>query len=130
MQGPLSILAGALLLAVANAPTVAAQQSLAEQVFEACGNELETYCAGVTPGEGRLLACLYEHGDKLSGQCEFALYDAAVRACSPTSPANAAPTSRACAPACRWARVGSLSAWSKTRANSATPAIARSRTSG
>jgi hypothetical protein len=79
MQSPLSILAGALLLAVASVSTVAAQQPLAEQVLEGCGNELETYCAAVTPGEGRLLACLYAHGDKLSGQCEFALYDAAVR---------------------------------------------------
>ena len=26
-----------------------------------------------------MLACLYAYGDKLSGRCEFALYDAAVR---------------------------------------------------
>ena len=39
--------------------------------------ELETYCKDVTPGDGRILACLYAHGDKLSGQCEYALYDAA-----------------------------------------------------
>ena len=25
-----------------------------------------------------MLACLYAYGDKLSGQCEFALYDAAA----------------------------------------------------
>ena len=28
-------------------------------------------------GEGRLLACFYAHEDKLSGQCQYALYDAA-----------------------------------------------------
>jgi hypothetical protein len=33
----------------------------------------------VTPGEGRVLACLYAYGDKLSGQCEYALFDAAVQ---------------------------------------------------
>jgi hypothetical protein len=33
----------------------------------------------VTPGEGRLLACLYAYQDKLSGRCEYALYDAATR---------------------------------------------------
>ena len=33
----------------------------------------------MTPGEGRLLACLYAHGDTLSGRCELALYDAAAR---------------------------------------------------
>jgi hypothetical protein len=40
---------------------------------------LETYCKDVTPGEGRILACLYAHSDKLSGKCEFALYDAAAQ---------------------------------------------------
>ena len=44
-----------------------------------CKAELEGYCKDVTPGEGRILACLYAHGDKLSGQCEYALYDAAVQ---------------------------------------------------
>ena len=33
----------------------------------------------MTPGEGRVLSCLYAYGDKLSGQCEFALYDAAAQ---------------------------------------------------
>ena len=33
----------------------------------------------MTPGQGRGLGCLYAHSDKLSGQCEYALYDAAVQ---------------------------------------------------
>jgi len=41
--------------------------------------EIETYCKAVTPGEGRILACLYAYQDKLSGKCEYALYNAAVR---------------------------------------------------
>lgn len=44
-----------------------------------CQKEIETYCAQVTPGQGRGLACLYAHGDKLSGRCEYALYDAAAQ---------------------------------------------------
>ena len=72
-------LAGALLLAAASGAPAAAQQPLAEQVLKGCASELGDHCQSVTPGEGRLLACLYAHGDKLSGQCEFALYDAAVR---------------------------------------------------
>ena len=72
-------MAGALLLTAASASSVAAQQPLAEQVLEGCKSELESWCQSVTPGEGRLLACLYAHEDQLSGQCEFALYDAAVR---------------------------------------------------
>jgi hypothetical protein len=59
--------------------TAAMQGQLGAQVREACSSELSQYCAEVTPGEGRLLACLYAHGDKLSGQCDFALYDAAAR---------------------------------------------------
>ena len=33
----------------------------------------------MTPGRGRVLACLYAHEDKLSTRCEYALYDAAVQ---------------------------------------------------
>jgi Cysteine rich repeat len=57
----------------------AMQGELATQVLEGCNAELTQYCAEVTPGEGRLLACLYAYEDKLSGQCEHALYDAAAR---------------------------------------------------
>ncbi len=56
-----------------------AGQSLLQSVATGCKAELESYCKDVTPGEGRILACLYAHGDKLSGQCEYALYDAAVQ---------------------------------------------------
>ena len=59
--------------------TVSAQQGIVETVAKGCATELETYCKGVTPGEGRILSCLYAYGDKLSGQCEFALYDAAAQ---------------------------------------------------
>jgi hypothetical protein len=49
----------------------------AEVVAEGCKTELETYCKDVTPGEMRVLACLYAFNDKLSNRCEYALYDAA-----------------------------------------------------
>ena len=75
----LSRLVAAMLVAAVSATSVAAQQPLAEQVLEGCKSELKSWCQSVTPGEGRLLACLYAHEDQLSGQCEFALYDAAVR---------------------------------------------------
>ena len=57
----------------------AASDKLVQSVLDGCDKELKTYCKDVTPGQGRLLACLYAHGDKLSGQCEYALYDAAVQ---------------------------------------------------
>jgi len=56
-----------------------AQESLVETVANGCQAELDAYCKDVTPGQGRVLACLYAHSDKLSGKCEYALYDAAAQ---------------------------------------------------
>lgn len=69
------VLAVALVLFVG----AAGADDVIESVRKGCEKELETYCADVTPGEGRLLACFYAHGDKLSGSCEYALYDAAAQ---------------------------------------------------
>ena len=56
-----------------------AVESVIESVAKGCEKELTKYCSNVTPGEGRILACMYAHEDKLSGKCEFALYDAAAQ---------------------------------------------------
>jgi hypothetical protein len=56
-----------------------AVENMVKNVVDGCKTELTTYCKDVTPGEGRGLACLYAHGDKLSGRCEYALYDAAAQ---------------------------------------------------
>jgi hypothetical protein len=56
-----------------------AGQSLVDTVANGCKVEIEKYCVQVTPGQGRVLACLYAHEDKLSSKCEYALYDAAVQ---------------------------------------------------
>ncbi len=68
-----------LFLTFAALPAAAGQTSLTQIVADGCKTEIETYCKKVTPGEGRVLACLYAYGDKLSGKCEYALYDAAAR---------------------------------------------------
>lgn len=68
------------LLAVAGLALVtqaSAQDTLLEYVVESCKGDLEQYCSQVTPGEGRLLHCVAAHEDKLSGQCNYALYQAA-----------------------------------------------------
>ncbi len=54
-------------------------QDLVSQIQTGCATEIKEYCSQVTLGEGRLLACFYAHEDKLSGQCEYALYDAAAQ---------------------------------------------------
>jgi len=55
----------------------AAQDSLMDYVMNSCESDLKQYCSQVTPGEGRLLHCAAAHEDKLSGQCSYALYQAA-----------------------------------------------------
>ena len=77
MRSILTSLSAGLLLMVAT--SASAQQNLVETVVNGCADEINSYCKGVTPGEGRILSCLYAYGDKLSGQCEFALYDAAAQ---------------------------------------------------
>ncbi len=47
-----------------------AQESVAEMVLKSCKKELVSYCSTVTPGRGRIAACLFAHNDKLSEQCE------------------------------------------------------------
>ncbi|MGE5840638.1 MAG: cysteine rich repeat-containing protein [Deltaproteobacteria bacterium] len=61
------------------AGSVSAQQKLIDSVAKGCDKEIKTYCKDVKQGEGRVLACLYAYGDKLSSQCEYALYDAAAQ---------------------------------------------------
>ena len=56
-----------------------AGEDLVQTVAKGCKAELESYCKDVTPGEGRILACLYSYQDRLSGKCEYALFDAAVQ---------------------------------------------------
>ncbi|MGQ0591871.1 MAG: cysteine rich repeat-containing protein [Gammaproteobacteria bacterium] len=70
------IFASVTLSILAFAPSAGwALEDLVKSVQEGCKNELESYCKQVTPGGGRVLACLYAYQDKLSGRCEHALYD-------------------------------------------------------
>lgn len=57
----------------------AALEDIVDSVANGCEKELSSYCKDVTPGGGRILACLFAHADKLSGRCEYAVYDAAAQ---------------------------------------------------
>ncbi len=72
-------LAVVVFVALFGGTAVAAQKGPVETVTDGCKKELETFCKGVSPGEGRILACLYAFEDKLSNRCDFALYDASVK---------------------------------------------------
>ena len=65
-----------LLLAISSQ---AQQETLLDSVAKGCKQELTSYCKDVTHGSGRIFACLYAYGDKLSNKCEFALYDVSIQ---------------------------------------------------
>jgi hypothetical protein len=73
------LFAWAVMVSFGVAGNLCAQQTLIDTVANGCKTEITTYCKDVKPGEGRVLACLFAYQDKLSGKCEYALYDAAVR---------------------------------------------------
>ena len=70
-QAQLSLLAAGLLLTSFTAGY--AQDSVAEMVLEDCALEIHDYCEWITPGRGRVAACLYAHNNKLSRQCAISL---------------------------------------------------------
>ena len=75
----ISILSMAICVTLLFSFSAGAQQSIVETVANGCKTEIDAYCKDVIPGEGRVLACLYARSDKLSGKCEYALYDAAAQ---------------------------------------------------
>ncbi len=48
------------------------EQLAAQSIFDNCTKDLEIYCSQVTPGNGRLSACIYAHEDKISDECDAA----------------------------------------------------------
>ncbi len=71
----IAVIIVSLVLAV---PCASAEGEIIDNVTKACEKEIKNYCSQVTPGDGRLLACFFAHGDKISGGCEYALYTAAA----------------------------------------------------
>lgn len=61
--------------AIAADPLTQGVQGAIDTFTQGCQQELTTYCKDVTPGEGRIIACLYAFQDKLTPRCEYALYD-------------------------------------------------------
>jgi Cysteine rich repeat len=61
--------------------SLTADGALAQQTaIAACAADIKSLCAGVTPGEGRLEACIKSHSRELSEGCRAALLkDAALR---------------------------------------------------
>jgi len=69
------LLALALPAFAAEDPLAKGLQGALDTFSKGCQQELTTFCKDVTPGDGRIIACLYAFQDKLSPRCEYALYD-------------------------------------------------------
>lgn len=46
-------------------------ETLAATLYKDCSIDLEKYCASITPGDGRKVACLIAHSDKVSPRCRL-----------------------------------------------------------
>ncbi len=79
MRNIITILVIFFVAAISGSCAVGQPKDLAETVQNGCKAEIDSFCKNVTPGEGRLLACLYAYEDKLSNRCEYALYDASYQ---------------------------------------------------
>ena len=62
---------------LAGSNVLAQDTPVLDALIDACQSDIEQYCSQVTPGEGRMLHCMAAHEDKISGQCEYAFYQAA-----------------------------------------------------
>jgi len=54
---------------------IAKTEKAITQVANSCVTDVRTFCATVTPGDGRIALCLAAHEDKLSNTCYGALLD-------------------------------------------------------
>lgn len=59
-------------------PTGTAQDALSE-ARAACATDIQSLCAGVEPGGGRILACLKQHKAQVSEPCRQAVVKALKR---------------------------------------------------
>lgn len=65
-------------MAIFTVSNVLAEETLIDHLVDACESDIQNYCSQVTPGNGRLLHCMAAHEDKISGQCQYAFYQAAT----------------------------------------------------
>jgi hypothetical protein len=72
--GPIAVGLVILFAAVGSPPQVLGQGLIAP-LNKACEKELAMYCKDVTSEQGRVLACLYAHGNGLSAPCEYVMYE-------------------------------------------------------
>ncbi len=70
----------------------AAEPGMHRGTAKACKQDVETLCAGVKPGEGRIAACLKEKQDQVSDGCKTAIKGAAAGRKGSKAASSAAPS--------------------------------------
>ena len=55
--------------------TAGVQPLSAQPMHEVCRADIRHFCDTVTPGDGRIMACLYAHEDKIDNGCDTATQD-------------------------------------------------------
>jgi hypothetical protein len=70
---PLQVAAAILAATIALAPA----SSFAQGIYDACSPTITKYCSEVTPGNGRMMTCLYSFEDKVSEECDIAIGETA-----------------------------------------------------
>ena len=61
----------------------------AHPVLQACRPDIARLCSQVSPGQGRIKACMKEHAHELSGPCKEAIIQARQRQARQPNPASA-----------------------------------------
>ena len=72
------MLSAVFVIAIFTGSSALAQETIIDNLVAACETDIENYCSQVTPGNGRMLHCMAAHEDKISGECEYAFYQAAT----------------------------------------------------
>ena len=72
------MLSAVFVMAIFTGSSALAQETLVDHLVAACETDIENFCSQVTPGDGRMLHCMAAHEDKISGECEYAFYQAAT----------------------------------------------------
>jgi len=115
--------------AAAFAPFATADQATALAALRAaCADDAQRICAGVSPGGGRILACLKEHNSELSDRCKQAASQAAGAGddSSSTTPSlTPVPATQASSPTNSFAATPASSTAAKTSAAPPVPPVAR-----
>ena len=70
---PRLVAAAIMAMTIALAPATGAAQG----IYEACMPTVTKFCSEVTPGNGRMMSCLYAFEDQVSEDCDIAISETA-----------------------------------------------------